>query len=64
MGTAGLVGQFMGYNAMTEAGVAPAIALIEMAVMHFIAPALLCFIVCEGMRKLKLIKPGDLKLEV
>lgn len=64
MGTAGLVGQFMGYQAMTEAGIAPAVALIEMAVMHFIAPTLLCFIVCEGMRKLKLIKPGDLKLEV
>lgn len=64
MGTAGLVGQFMGYQAMTEAGISPAVVLIEMVVMHFIAPALLCFVVCEGMRKLKLIKPGDLRLEV
>lgn len=64
MGTAGLVGQFMGYQAMTEAGVSPAAALIEIAVMHFIAPAVLCFALCEGMKAVKLIKPGDLKLDV
>ncbi len=64
MGTSGLVGQFMGYQAMTEAGVSPAAALIELAVMHFVAPALVCFVICEGMRKLNLIKPGDLKLEI
>ena len=64
MGTAGLVGQFMGYDALTASGATPAVALIEIALMHFIAPALLTLILCEGMRKLKLIKPGDLKLSV
>lgn len=64
MGTAGLVGQFMGYQAMTEAGAAPSAALIEMVLMHFVAPAVLCLALCEAMRKLKLIKLGDLKLDV
>lgn len=64
MGTAGLVGQFMGYQSMVDAGVSPAAALIEIALLHFIAPAVLSFGLCEAMRKLKLIKPGDLKLEV
>lgn len=64
MGTAGLVGQFMGYQAMTEAGISPVAALIEMAVMHFIAPGVICLAICEAMRKLKLIKFGDLKLDV
>lgn len=64
MGTAGLVGQFMGYQAMVEAEVSPVAALIEIAVMHFIAPALISLAICEGMRKLKFIKSGDLRLEV
>lgn len=64
MGTAGLVGQFMGYQAMTADGVSAAAALIEMAFMHFILPAVICLGICEGMRKLKLIKPGDLKLDM
>lgn len=64
MGTAGLVGQFMGYQAMTESGVTPAVAILEMVLMHFIAPAVLSLVMCEGMRKLKLIKPGDLKLDL
>ncbi len=64
MGTAGLVGQFMGYQAMTEAGVSPAAALFEIAIIHFIAPGLLSLGICEAMRKLKLIKPGDLSLGV
>lgn len=64
MGTAGLVGQFMGYEAMTASGVSPAAALIEMALLHFIAPGIICFCICEGMKKLKLIKPGDLRLDV
>ncbi len=64
MGTAGLVGQFMAYQSMTADGVAPVIALLEIALMHFIAPAVLCLVLCESMRKLKLIKAGDLKLDV
>lgn len=65
MGSAGLVGQFMSYKTMTttaEVTVSPAIAIIEIVVMHFVLPALICLGISEGMRKLNLIKPGDLKL--
>ncbi len=36
--------------------------VIEIIIMHFIAPAALSLAIAEGMRKLKLIKPNDLKL--
>ncbi len=64
MGTAGLVGQFMGYQAMTEAGVTPFEALFEIALVHFVLPAIICLGICEAMRKLGLIKPGELSLNV
>ena len=64
MGTAGLVGQIMGYKSMTEAGIEPWLALTEIAIVHFILPAVIAFGVSEAMRKLKLIKNGDMKLEV
>lgn len=64
MGTAGLVGQIMAYRSMADDGVSPAAALIEIAIIHFILPAILSLGICEGMRKLKLIKPGELKLDV
>lgn len=63
MGTSGLVGQFMTYKAMTEAGVDPAITVIEIIVMHFIAPALITLAISEFMRKKKWISFGDMKLE-
>ena len=63
MGSAGLVGQFMSYDSMTAAGVSPVIALLEIIVMQFILPAAICLGISEAMRKLKLIKPNDLKLE-
>ena len=62
MGSAGLVGQFSAFEAMTAAGVKPTIALLQIAVMHFILPAVLTLAVAEGMRKLGFIKSGDLKL--
>jgi hypothetical protein len=64
MGTAGLVGQIMGYQAMTQAGVSPTKTLVEMAIVHFLLPAVIAFGVSEGMRKLGLIKKGDMKLDV
>lgn len=64
MGTAGLVGQIMGYQAMTQAGVKPTLVLIEIAVVHFALPAIIAFATSEAMRKLKMIKNGDMKLEV
>lgn len=64
MGTAGLVGQFSGYQSMTSAGVSPSAALIEIALIHFILPALIAFFAGEALRRLKWIKPGDLALDV
>ena len=63
MGSAGLVGQFMAYDSMIAAGVSPLVTLLEIAVMHFVLPALVCLGIAEAMRKLNLIKKDDLKLE-
>ena len=63
MGTSGLVGQFMTYAAMTESGVSPAVTVIEIIVMHFIAPALITLAISEFMRKKKWISFGYMKLE-
>ncbi|MBQ2237398.1 MAG: PTS sugar transporter subunit IIC, partial [Clostridia bacterium] len=62
MGSAGLVGQFMAYDSMVSAGTSPVLTLIEIVVMHFVAPALVSLAVAQGMRKLNLIKSNDLKL--
>lgn len=62
MGSAGLVGQFMAYDSMVAGGVSPVVALLQILAMHFVLPAALTFAVAEGMRKLNLIKFGDLKL--
>lgn len=63
MGSAGLVGQFASFETMTAAGTSPTITIIEIIAMQFILPALICLGIAEAMRKLKLIKPGDLKLK-
>ena len=62
MGSAGLVGQFMAYDSMVANGLSPAISILEIIAMHFVLPAVLTLAVAEGMRKLNLIKTGDLKL--
>ncbi len=63
MGTSGLVGQFMTYSAMVDSGVSPAVVMIEIILMHFVAPALITLAVSEFMRKKKWISFGDMKLE-
>lgn len=63
MGSAGLVGQFMAYDTMVANGTEPVIVVLEIVLMHFVLPAALTLAIAEGMRKLKLIKPGDLKLD-
>lgn len=63
MGSAGFVGQFMSYSAMTEAGTAPVAAITEIVLLHFVLPAAVCLGISEAMRKLGLIKKGDMKLE-
>jgi uncharacterized membrane protein len=62
MGTSGLVGQFMTYASMVESGVDSKVVLLEIAIMHFIAPALITLAVSEFMRKKKLISFGDMEL--
>ncbi len=59
MGTCGLVGQMTTLAAMggsTE-------VFVKMAVLHFIAPAILSFVISEVMRKYGWIKFGDQKLD-
>lgn len=64
MGTAGLVGQINTYQTMVESGMAPGIVLTEIAVMHFVFPAILALIISEFMRKKGWIKEGDMALKV
>ena len=63
MGSAGLVGQFMAYDSMISGGFTPVVTLLEIVLMHFVLPAVISLAVAEAMRKIKLIKVNDLKLE-
>lgn len=62
MGSAGLVGQIMTYQSMTEAGQSPIAVLLQILLMHFIAPAAIALFVSELMRKKGWIQNGDMKL--
>ena len=53
----------MTYQTMVGEGFHGVMVLIEIVVMHFVAPALLSFLISEFMRKRKWIKEGDRKLE-
>ena len=64
MGTAGLVGQINTYQDMVAGGTSSTVVLIEIAVMHFILPGLIAWIVAKIMRSKGLIKDGDMKLSV
>lgn len=64
MGTSGLVGPIMAFETMTEVGTDPIIALLEILIMYFIAPGILSFGIAVAMRKLNIIKDGDMKLSV
>ena len=63
MGSAGFVGQIMSYSAMTEAGVSASAAIVEIIIMHIVLPGVVALLISEAMRKLGLIKKGDMKLE-
>jgi len=56
MGTSGLVGPFTTFTVMGGG----ASVLIAIGVVHFLSPAVVSLVVCEGMRKKGLIKFGDL----
>ena len=62
MGTSGLVGPLATYATMTEAGADPAILVMKIIGLHFVAPALIALTIHMIMCKLSLIKRGDMKL--
>ena len=62
MGSAGLVGQFAAFESLTTGGMAPGLAILEIALMHFVLPAVVTLGIAEAMRKLGLIRKNDLKL--
>lgn len=64
MGSSGLVGQFAVYDSMTAAGIDIPVVMIEIMVMHFLLPALLTFIISEGMRRAGWIRKGDMTLRI
>lgn len=64
MGSAGLVGQINAFQTMVGEGVDPTLVIIEIVLMHFIAPALLSYFISEFMRKKGWIKMGDMQLTV
>ena len=64
MGTAGFVGQLMGYETMVSEGVPAQAAFLEILVMHIIVPAILTYVIAEFMRNKGLIKNGDMKLDL
>ncbi len=62
MGTAGLVGQIMTYQTMVSEGFHSIMVLIEIIVMHFVAPGVIAFAISEIMRHKKWIQEGDMQL--
>lgn len=63
MGTSGLVGQIMTWQTMS-ATTPPMLLLVEIALLHFVLPAVLTLAISEFMRKKSWITDGDMKLEV
>lgn len=63
MGTAGLVGQIMALETMVPT-IGLFATLLQVALMHFILPGIIAFIISEFMRKKGLIKFGDMKLDI
>ena len=62
MGTSGLVGQFMTWQTM--AGTTNhTVLILEILLLHFVLPALIALLVSYILRKAKIIKDGDMKLQ-
>ncbi len=64
MGTSGLVGQFQTYATMVGEGMDPTIVTLEIILMHIVLPAIITLAVAQSMRKAKIIKDGDLRLNL
>lgn len=63
MGTSGLVGQITTFQTMA-ANEGAVVVIIKIIVLHFILPAIIAGGTAMAMRKMNLIKDGDMKLEV
>lgn len=63
MGTAGLVGQLMTWQVMTQTE-ASMLVFIKIVVIQIFLPALLTFVISEFMRKKNWIHYGDMKLDL
>jgi uncharacterized membrane protein len=64
MGTAGLVGPLLAWQAMTGAGMSVSWVIVSLVLVCFILPALLSFGVYSLMRKRGWIRDGDMRLGV
>ena len=62
MGTSGLVGPLATYAAMAEAGADQTVLIIKIVFLHFLAPAFIALGIHSLMKKIGLVKPGDMKL--
>lgn len=62
MGTSGLVGPIMTFKTMTENGGNIWAVLGIIVLLEFVAPAIISLGISELMRKMKLIKPGEMKI--
>jgi uncharacterized membrane protein len=63
MGTAGLVGPLATYAVMSEAGAETWPLAVKIICLHFIAPALISFMIHQGMKKAGWVKAGDMKIK-
>lgn len=64
MGTSGLVGQFGAFTTMfVQNGESLISVMSKIAVLHFILPAVLTFVISQFMRSKGWIKDGDMKLD-
>lgn len=64
MGTAGLVGPIMAYKTMLAGGASAGFTAAAILIMHIIAPAFLTYFISEAMRRVGIIKTGDMKLNI
>lgn len=64
MGTSGLVGPLQTYSVMTSMGVDSMTVILEILIMQILLPGALTFFIAMAMRKSRLIKDGDLKLQL
>ena len=62
MGTSGLVGPLATFAVMSEAGAASGVLIAKILILHFVAPAIIALAINSVMKKIGIVKPGDMKL--